>query len=68
MGRDIEKTCDICLKTMRSNNLKRHMEKQKNLEKAENNHLSKCSVNEEEVVKTLIYQQEEFERKLELEQ
>ena len=42
------------------------MEKHIILEKAENNHLSKCSINKEGVEKTLMYQQEEFERNREL--
>ena len=29
MGKHIEKTCSICLKTMHSNNLKRHMKTHK---------------------------------------
>ena len=63
---NIEKTCNICFKKMCSDNLKRHMEKHKILEKAKNNRVAKCSINEEEVEKRLMYWQEEFERKLEL--
>ena len=29
MGRNLEKTCDVCAKTMRGDNLKRHMKTHK---------------------------------------
>ena len=65
MDRDIEKTCDICFKRMRGDVLKRHMEKHQN-EETEVKQSSKCSNNAGKVEKTLIKQQEEFSRKLEL--
>ena len=66
MGKNTDKFCDICLKTMPSNNLKRHLEKHKILVKAEHNNVSKYSIGKERVKKTLMYQQEEFKRKSEL--
>ena len=66
MGRHIEKTCDICFKKMRGDNLKRHMEKHKILEKAKNNHVSICFIDKEEVEKEMFNEQREFKRKLEL--
>ena len=66
MDRNIEKACEICYKKMRSDVMKRHMEKHNILEKTEVKQSSKCSINVEEVEKILLYWQEEFERKLEL--
>ena len=62
MGGHIEKTCSICFKKMRGDNLNRHMEKHKVLLKAENNHVTKCSNNYETLKKEVIYQNEEFKR------
>ena len=63
---NIEKTCSICFKKMRGDNLKRHMEKHKILEKAKNNHVSICSIDKEEVEKEMFNEQQEFKRKLKL--
>ena len=66
MGGHSEKTGSICFKKMRGDNLKRHMEKHKILEKAKNNHVSICSIDKEEVEKEMFNEQQEFKRKLEL--
>ena len=67
MGRNIEKTCNICLKKMRGDHLKGHMEKHTILEtKNEVNQSLKFSINVEEVEKEIFNEQQDFKRKLEL--
>ena len=74
MGGHSEKTCSICFKKMRGDNLKRHMEKHRILEKARNSHVTICSIDKEEVCsidkeeveKEMLNEQREFKRKLEL--
>ena len=66
MDRLNEKTFNVCLKKMHSDHLKRHMEKHQILEKAKNDHVSKFSIDVEEVEKELFNEQQEFKRKLEL--
>ena len=46
--------------------MKRYMEKHKIWEKAKNNHVSKFSIDVEEVEKELFNEQQEFKRKFEL--
>ena len=50
MTGNLEKTCNICMKKMRGDDLKRHMETHKGIN--------------QEIEKKLMYRQEEFKRKL----
>ena len=54
-----KKTCNVCFKAMRSDNLKRHMKKHER--RNEDN-----IVNNEELEKKVSAQMEEFNRKIEL--
>ena len=69
MGKNLEKTCAVCFKTMRGNNLKRHMLKHENGRKEE------LKVNQKKEEQNNIYDalrkkmtenNEDFERKIEL--
>ena len=59
MGRNIEKTCNICLKKIHSDNLNRHMKKHQH---TENTGMAKIDI--DAVVKELIDQQKDFKKEI----
>ena len=69
MGRHQTKTCNVCFKAMRSNNLERHIKKHERKPKNEENVATKgqqISCTDEELENEVININKEFNRKIEL--
>merc|ERR1711873_253744 len=63
---NLKKTCNVCFKSMRGDNLKKHMKKHErgNEEGTTLNNVK--GVNYEEMEKTILSEMKEFERKIEI--
>merc|ERR1712081_80627 len=67
MGKCQTKTCNVCFKAMRSNNMERHMKRHKGKPRNEDNVVTNGQkISCKELENRVIAQMEEFERKIEL--